>query len=174
MARILVGASSWANHSLVKESAWYQLPDRALTKAKKSATNFAFVPETNASVQLCWYPIEGIQMKVGWNFLAFFDTVQADQQVDFDFRSLDPNWKNRFVRFHSFQNIFFNLAWIVLWIALSIIGNIPVLGWASLLIWPLIGLGGLVVWVVLLLKAYQGQMFKLPVIGNMAEKQANG
>ena len=46
-----------------------------------------------------WYPIEGIQMKVGWNFLAFFDTVQADQQVDFDFRSLDPNWKNRFVRF---------------------------------------------------------------------------
>jgi uncharacterized membrane protein len=39
-------------------------------------------------------------------------------------------------------------------------------------IWPLIGLGGLVVWVVLLMKAYQGQMFKLPMIGDMAEKQA--
>jgi uncharacterized membrane protein len=90
------------------------------------------------------------------------------------FLVVEPYNKNRFVRFHSFQNIFFNIAWIVLWIALSILGNIPVLGWASLLIWPLIGLGGLVLWVVLLLKAYQGQMFKLPVIGNMAEKQANG
>jgi len=28
-------------------------------------------------------------------------------------------------------------------------------------------------WIILLLKAYQGQMFKLPVIGDMAEKQAN-
>jgi uncharacterized membrane protein len=28
-------------------------------------------------------------------------------------------------------------------------------------------------WIILLMKAYQGQMFKLPVIGDMAEKQAN-
>jgi len=90
------------------------------------------------------------------------------------FLVVEPYNRNRFIRFHAFQNIFFNVAWIVLWIALSIVGNIPVLGWASLLIWPLIGLGGLVIWVVLLLKSYQGQMFKLPIIGNMAEKQANG
>jgi uncharacterized membrane protein len=45
-------------------------------------------------------------------------------------------------------------------------------GLITLVIWPLIGLGLLVVWVILLLKAYQGQMFKLPVIGDMAEKQA--
>ena len=37
----------------------------------------------------------------------------------------------------------------------------------------MIGLGGLIVWIILLMKAYQGQMFKLPVIGDMAEKQAN-
>jgi uncharacterized membrane protein len=36
----------------------------------------------------------------------------------------------------------------------------------------LVGLGALVLWIVLLLKANQGQMFKLPVIGDMAEKQA--
>jgi uncharacterized membrane protein len=30
-----------------------------------------------------------------------------------------------------------------------------------------------VLWVVLLLKANQGQMYKLPVIGDLAEKQAN-
>jgi uncharacterized membrane protein len=88
------------------------------------------------------------------------------------FLVLEPFNKKQFIRFHSFQSIFFAIAWTVLWIALSLIGNIPVLGWATILIWPLIGLGGLVIWVVLVLKAYQGQMFKLPVIGDMAEKQA--
>jgi len=50
--------------------------------------------------------------------------------------------------------------------------HIPFLGWATVLMWPLIGLGGLILWIVLLLKAYQGHMFKLPMSGDMAEKQA--
>ena len=89
------------------------------------------------------------------------------------FLVMAPYNKSRFVRFHSFQSIFFAVAWTVLWIALSIVGMIPVLGWATLIIWPLLGLGGLIIWIILLLKANQGQMFKLPVIGDMAEKQAN-
>jgi uncharacterized membrane protein len=84
-----------------------------------------------------------------------------------------PYNKSRFVRFHSFQSIFFCVAWIALSIALSIVAAIPVLGWMTLLIWPLVGLGGLIIWIILLLKANQGQMFKLPVIGDLAEKQAN-
>jgi uncharacterized membrane protein len=89
------------------------------------------------------------------------------------FLVMEPYNKSRFVRFHSFQNLFFAVAWIVLWIALSIVAHIPILGWLTILIWPLIGLGGLILWVILLLKANQGQMWKLPVIGDMAEKQAN-
>jgi uncharacterized membrane protein len=89
------------------------------------------------------------------------------------FLVMEPYNKSRFVRFHSFQSIFFTVAWIVLWIAISVVGMIPVLGWATLLIWPLVGLGGLILWIVLLIKANQGQMFKLPVIGDLAEKQAN-
>ena len=88
------------------------------------------------------------------------------------FLVMEPYNKSRFVRFHAFQSIFFGVAWTVLWIALSFVGMIPVLGWLTLLIWPLLGLGGLVIWIILLLKANQGQMFKLPVIGDMAEKQA--
>ena len=88
------------------------------------------------------------------------------------FLVMEPYNKSRFVRFHAFQCIFFSVAWVALWIALSIIGMIPVLGWATLLLWPLIGLGGLILWVILLIKANQGQMFKLPVIGDLAEKQA--
>jgi uncharacterized membrane protein len=43
----------------------------------------------------------------------------------------------------------------------------------TILTWPLVGLAGFVIWLVLVLKANQGQMFKLPAIGDMAEKQAN-
>lgn len=90
------------------------------------------------------------------------------------FLVIEPFNRNRFVRFHAFQSIFFCVAWTVLWIAMSVIGMIPVLGWATILVWPLLGLGGLILWVLLLAKAYGGQMFKLPVIGDMAEKQAGG
>ena len=89
------------------------------------------------------------------------------------FLVLEPYNRKRFVRFHSFQMIFFSVAWIVIWIALSFAGMIPVLGWLTLLIWPLLGLGGLILWIILLVKANQGQMFKLPVVGDLAEKQAN-
>ncbi len=82
-------------------------------------------------------------------------------------------WAYRQLRFHSFQCIFFAVAWTVLWIALSFVGHIPFLGWATILLWPLISLAGLIIWVILVLKAYQGQTFKLPVIGDRAEKQAN-
>lgn len=88
------------------------------------------------------------------------------------FLVMEPYNKSRFIRFHSFQSIFFAVAWTVIWIAMSFLAMIPVLGWATLLIWPLLGIGGLIIWIILLLKANQGQMFKLPVIGDMAEKQA--
>jgi uncharacterized membrane protein len=88
------------------------------------------------------------------------------------FLVLEPFNKKRFVRFHSFQCLFFAAAVIVVEIALAFFGHIPFLGWATVLLWPLIGLGVFVIWLILVLKAYQGQMFKLPVIGDMAEQQA--
>ena len=88
------------------------------------------------------------------------------------FLVLEPYNRKRFIRFHSFQCLFFALAWTVLWIGLEIIAHIPFLGWMTILVWPLISLVGFVIWLILVLKAFQGQMFKLPVIGDMAEKQA--
>jgi uncharacterized membrane protein len=89
------------------------------------------------------------------------------------FLVVEPYNKNRFVRFHAFQSLLFAVAWTALWIALNIVAHIPILGWLTVLIWPLVGLAGLIIWVMLLLKANQGQMWKLPMIGDMAEKQAN-
>lgn len=85
----------------------------------------------------------------------------------------EPFNKNRFIRFHAFQCLFFAVAWTALWIVLRIIVQIPVLGWATILLWPLVSLAGFIIWIILVMKAYQGQKFKLPIIGDMAEKQAN-
>jgi uncharacterized membrane protein len=99
--------------------------------------------------------------------LAYFTIIPA-----IIFLIVEPFNRNRFVRFHAWQSVFFHFAWIVLWIGLRIIAHIPFLGWLTILVWPLVMLAGFIVWLILVLKAYQGQMFKLPVIGDMAEKQA--
>jgi uncharacterized membrane protein len=88
------------------------------------------------------------------------------------FLVIEPFNKKRFVRFHAFQSIFFFAAWIAIDISLAIIGHIPFLGWAVLFLWPLVSLVLFVILLILALKAYQGQMFKLPVIGDIAEQQA--
>jgi uncharacterized membrane protein len=84
-----------------------------------------------------------------------------------------PYNKSRFVRFHSFQSIFFCVAMIVIWIGFAMLGVVPGLIFIMIPIHLLIWLGSFILWIVLLIKANQGQMWKLPVIGDLAEKQAN-
>jgi uncharacterized membrane protein len=93
------------------------------------------------------------------------------------FLLIEPYNKNRFVRFHSFQCLFVAVALIIVDVALSIISAIfhlvPVIGWfVAALMWPLYSLAVLALWLLLVIKAYQHQIYKLPVIGDMAEKQA--
>jgi len=89
------------------------------------------------------------------------------------FLVVEPYNKNPFVRFHSFQCIFLNIVGFVLELALMLIGS--ALRWASPLL-PLCLTGAglwFVLWIVTLLMAYQGSVFKLPIIGDLAEKRAN-
>jgi uncharacterized membrane protein len=88
------------------------------------------------------------------------------------FLAIEPYNRNRFIRFHSFQSVFFAVALIALSVALSILTFIPFIGLILIPVHLLIGLGSFVVWIILTLKAYQGQTFKLPVIGDIAEQQA--
>lgn len=74
---------------------------------------------------------------------------------------------NKFVRFHAFQSIFVSVA---LFIINTVLAIIPIIGW---ILQPLVGLLGLVLWVFLLYKAYSGEKFKLPFIGDLAEKQVD-
>ena len=90
----------------------------------------------------------------------------------------EPYNKSRFVRFHSWQNIFLHAAAIALWIILMILtvaaSVVPIIGHLIvMLLGFVVWIGLVVVWIMLLIKANQGQMWKLPVIGDLAEKQAN-
>jgi uncharacterized membrane protein len=87
------------------------------------------------------------------------------------FLVLAPYNQNKFVRFHAFQCLFFQAAWIVVWIAITAMSFI--LPWFVMgLIWTLLPFVGLALWVLLIFKAYQNERFKLPIIGDLAEKQA--
>lgn len=98
--------------------------------------------------------------------LAYFTIIPA-----IVFLLIEPYNRNRFIRFHSFQCLFTCGALLVIHVVLGIIGNIlPLL---VLPIYALLGLAELALWLLLVVKAYQHEMFKLPVVGDMAERQAN-
>jgi uncharacterized membrane protein len=104
--------------------------------------------------------------------LAYFTFVPA---VIFLLRT--PFSKNRFVRFHSVQCL---LLWvasglfaIAVKLASVVLFILPVLG--PLLVWlvsTVVVLAAVVIWVVLVVKAFQGEMFKLPLLGDFAAQQA--
>ena len=89
------------------------------------------------------------------------------------FLVMEPYNKSKFVRFHSFQCLFFCVALIVVQIGLSILAIVPFLALITIPLHFLIALGALVIWIILLMKANSGLMYKLPFIGDLAEKQAN-
>jgi uncharacterized membrane protein len=90
------------------------------------------------------------------------------------FLVLAPYNQNPRIKFHAFQSIFFNLVWIVAWFALIPLGMLLPFGLSALLSMMslVLSLGGLLVWLFLMWRAYQGQPFSLPVIGAIARNQA--
>lgn len=68
--------------------------------------------------------------------------------------------EDQFIRFHAAQSV-------VTFGILSLVGFIPFIGW---MLTPLLAPIGLILWIVLMVKAYQGERFKLPVVGGWAEQ----
>ena len=95
------------------------------------------------------------------------------------FLVLEPYNKNRAIRFHAFQSIFLNVAWIAVLIVLSIVTSVVAAVSLSLialfgLLQMLVGLAFLGLWLYMMISAYQGKQVELPVIGPLARKQAGG
>jgi uncharacterized membrane protein len=80
---------------------------------------------------------------------------------------------SQFVRFHSVQALFLALAWVVVWVALMIIGSIPLFGLLAIPLGFLVMIGFFIIWIIALIKAFQGEKYKFPVIGDLAEQQVS-
>ena len=73
---------------------------------------------------------------------------------------------NKFVRFHAYQSI---VVFGGLTVVLIALGFVPVIGWAAM---PFVWIAEAILWIICMVKAFQGEKFKLPVAGDMAEKNA--
>ena len=74
--------------------------------------------------------------------------------------------ENKFIRFHAMQSIVVFGGLFIINLALGFI-----LPWMlSGLVSTIIGLLSFILWIVLMIKAYQGEKFKLPIAGEVAEK----
>ncbi|MFB3916071.1 MAG: zinc-ribbon domain-containing protein [Terriglobales bacterium] len=97
--------------------------------------------------------------------------------ADIVFLLVEPFNRNPFIRFHAFQSLFLCAAWFVVAIGLAIVSSLlgSLFGPLALLLFPInmiIGLGMLVLCVLMMVKAYQMETPRLPVIGEMAARQA--
>jgi uncharacterized membrane protein len=90
------------------------------------------------------------------------------------FLVLPPYNTSSFVRFHAWQSVFMNIAAIILVVALSFFTVFSLFfgSFFFLMLIRLIWLAWFIVWLICVLKAVNGERYKLPVLGDLAEKQA--
>ncbi len=72
--------------------------------------------------------------------------------------------ENKFVRFHAMQSI---IVFGFLFVLNFILQLIPILGWILL---PFIAILTVILWIVLMIKAFKCEYFKLPIAGDIAER----
>ena len=84
-----------------------------------------------------------------------------------------PYNTNPKVKFHAWQSIFLGAAWVGVWIISMVLAFIPVAGWIILPLFHLVAaLLLFILWLIAIIKAFQGGKFVIPIIGALAQKQA--
>lgn len=121
--------------------------------------------KSNLEIPGIAYNVAGLLCYILWPIACIF------------FLLIGPYNRNRFVRFHAFQAIFLGLAGIVVAVALqvmtSILALIPIIGWiVGGLIWIAYGITLLVLVIMLMYKAYNGEQYAVAVIGDLARQQS--
>ncbi len=104
--------------------------------------------------------------------LAYFTIVPAML-----FLFLEPYRKNLFVRFHALQCFLYTAAIVLLGVGLRladyVLFVIPVLGPLLVVVIDVVaGIAAILLWFVLVAKAWRGETFKLPLLGDFAERYA--
>lgn len=85
--------------------------------------------------------------------------------------------ENLDVKFHAWQGTIFGVAYIVVLVALQILAAllgyiVGILGAIVGILIPIVAIAAFVLWIICMVKAYQGERWKIPYIGDFAAKQA--
>jgi len=84
-----------------------------------------------------------------------------------------PYSTNPKVKFHAWQSIALAIAGFAISVVLRVIWMMPGVSYLYLILDPLVWLAFLVVVLIAMIQAFQGKRFKIPIMGDFAEKQAN-
>jgi len=82
---------------IAKERAKYKLGSEEIQN-KLSRNELNLVPSATANLNLWWYPIEGVQLRVGYNAWTFFNTLNMEQPIGFNYSSIDPVYSTQVFR----------------------------------------------------------------------------
>jgi hypothetical protein len=78
---------------VVKERASWELGAKDTPPInKRSITTYTPAGELSANAQLWWYPIEGVEIRLGYDVMTFFNTIASKDPVDFNWGALTPAW----------------------------------------------------------------------------------
>lgn len=85
--------------------------------------------------------------------------------------------ENKYIRFHAWQSVAFLAAIVMIFVGCKIVIGIlmmvfaPLAGLVEFLLWITL-MVCVVFWIVSMVKAYKGEMYQLPIVGDIAKKQA--
>ena len=82
---------------IVKERTSYELGDRS-TRAKRSDNEWTLVPNGNAAVNMWWYPVEGVQIRLGYQAMSYFNTKNMAEPIGFNVGAIDPRYDTQYFR----------------------------------------------------------------------------
>ena len=77
--------------NVIKERAKYELEDQTIQN-KRSVNDIGLVPTVGGNANLWWYPIEGLQVRFGYNAQTFFGTKNMAEPVGFNYGGIDPKY----------------------------------------------------------------------------------
>jgi hypothetical protein len=78
----------------IKERAKYELDDNTIAN-KRSLNRMQFVPTAGGNLNAWWYPVKGVQVRVGYMANTFYNTVRMSQPIGFNYGSPDPGYANQ-------------------------------------------------------------------------------
>ncbi len=85
----------------------------------------------------------------------------------------EPYKRRPYVRFHAWQAIYFGIACVVISGILGVVIDlVPALSFLAFDHFPLVSLALVILWIVTLIKAFNGEWYKLPIVGQMAENRS--